>query len=140
MVTKTEQSYNLRALEGLYREVHGYRTNLRFAADELSFFDHLIKSYNFQPNTKDLFERLQLFERRIHAAKEDIDVFLSRINNQEALLGGMMECTEPGLDREFYRSYDGLTTDLNNFLAGHHDLKLEVFNYIGGFLKKRKPA
>ena len=139
METKIKETYNLRAIEGLYREVHAYRTNLHFAQDEITFFDHLLKTYNFQPNTQNLFERLQLFERGLHKAKEAINVLVSRIDKHESRLGGLMESGDASLDHELYKSHDTLTADLNDFMATHHDLKTEIFNYIGGFLKKRKP-
>lgn len=126
-------------LEGLYREIHGFKTRLNFIQDEIHFLDHLLNSYEFQPNTQNLFERLQQFEDRLRKSNSEVDSLLTKISDHEKLLGGLMECKEPILGRQFYKSHESLLRELNNSIITFHDLKLEIYNYVTGILKKKKP-
>ncbi len=128
------------AIEGLYREIHAYKTQLNFAQDEINFMYDQLRGYNFQPNTQNLFERLQIFEKRLVDGKLENAKLLLKLKHHENQIGGMLESEIKQVDFSFIKTHQILLDNLEKYLAFHHDLKLEIFNYISGFLKKRKPG
>ena len=118
-------------LEDLHWQIQQWKSNLRFMDDEIIFINRLLDSYAFQPNTPNLFERIQDFKTRLkHVTIEKKEV-LKQISKHENDLGGMLECTDIQCDLGYYRKQDKLQAEV--------DLCLENFNYAGGILKGRKP-
>lgn len=125
-------------VEVLHYELQGWKSNLHFIEDEIIFFDHLLNSYIFQPNTQNLFERLQDYLHRLKKTK-NIKIKLQKsITQHENKLGGMMECTDAYCDLQYYRKHNLLKAKAVGFISNFRELKSEIFNYARGILKKRK--
>jgi len=107
--------------------------------DELVFIDRLLGSYVFQPNTPNLFERLQDYKNRLKETKTRKQELRGHISKHENTLGGMLECIDSECDLGYYRKHDRLRTQVCQCLEDFQKLKSEIFNYAGGILKKRKP-
>lgn len=127
-------------VEELHYEVQGWKSNLYFIETEIVFIDKLLDSYAFQPNTPNLFERLQNYQHRLKKTKNNKKQLKKRISQHENNLGGMMECTDESCDLEYYRKHELLKAEVLDYITNFRDLKSEIFNYAGGILKKRKPA
>lgn len=126
-------------VEELHWEIQQWKSSLQFMEDEIVFFLRLLGSYAFQPNTPNLFERLQDFKMRIEKSKkftQDVKVLISKHEN---IMGGMLECTDSTCDISYYRKHDELGTRVDTCIANFRKLKSEIFNYAGGILKRRKP-
>ncbi|MBM1106591.1 hypothetical protein JQC67_10615 [Aurantibacter crassamenti] len=126
-------------VEELHLEIQGWKSNLDFINDEITFIDHLLNSYAFQPNTQNLFERLQDYLKRIHKSKETKKQLQKLIVKHENALGGMIECTDASCDLTYYQKHDKLKASVLDYINNFRDLKAEIFNYAGGIMKKRKP-
>lgn len=133
----TIQSHN--QFEGLYREIHDFKTRLQFVLDEVKFLDHLLNAYEFQPTTQNLFERLQLFGFQLNDTTKKVKTLLDRISKHDLVLGGMIETNIAEIDRTFYRQHDKLLFELKDAITDFHNLKIEIFNYVLGLLRKKKP-
>tara|TARA_R110000765_G_C18839260_1_gene597769 strand:+ start:395 stop:823 length:429 start_codon:yes stop_codon:yes gene_type:complete len=126
-------------LEDLHWQIQQWKSNLRFMDDEIIFINRLLDSYAFQPNTPNLFERIQDFKTRLkHVTIEKKEV-LKQISKHENDLGGMLECTDIQCDLGYYRKQDKLQAEVDLCLENFRQLKSEIFNYAGGILKGRKP-
>tara|TARA_R110000868_G_scaffold126481_6_gene333593 strand:+ start:10453 stop:10881 length:429 start_codon:yes stop_codon:yes gene_type:complete len=126
-------------LEDLHWQIQQWKSNLRFMDDEIIFINRLLDSYAFQPNTPNLFERIQDFKTRLkHVTTEKKEV-LKQISKHENDLGGMLECTDIQCDLGYYRKQDKLQAEVDLCLENFRQLKSEIFNYAGGILKSRKP-
>ncbi len=127
-------------VEELHSELQGWKSNLNFFEDEIIFIDHLLNSYVFQPNTQNLFERLQDYQYRIKKSTSSKIQLLKSITEHEKKIGGMIESTDEYCDLQYYRKHDALKAKVVAYISNFRELKSEIFNYAGGILKKRKQA
>ena len=126
-------------VELLYAESHNWKSSLFLVSDEVTFIDNLLNSYVFEPNTPNLFERLQKYQAQIKKIKERKIVVLDSIDKHQKDLGGMLECTDYACDLGYYQKHEAIKAEVVGFLENFQLLKSEIFNYAGGILKKRKP-
>ena len=126
-------------VELLYAESHNWKSSLFLVSDEVTFIDNLLNSYVFEPNTPNLFERLQKYQAQIKKIKERKIVVLDSIDKHQKDLGGMLECTDYACDLGYYQKHEAIKAEVVGFLENFQVLKSEIFNYAGGILKKRKP-
>ena len=126
-------------VDQLHSALKQWQSNLSFMKDELIFIDHLLKSYVFQPNTPNLFERIQDYLSRLKKAKKEQKLLAAQIGAHENILGGLLECTDDNCDLSYYQKHDTLKAQVMACTQYFQQLKLEIFNYAIGVLKKRKP-
>lgn len=127
-------------VEELHFELLGWKSNIDFIKDEITFIEHLLNSYVFEPNTRNLFERLQDYQHRIKKTTNSELKLQESIVEHEKKIGGMMECTDEYCDLPYYRKHDALKAKVLDYISNFRELKSEIFNYAGGIMKKRKPA
>lgn len=139
MEDKQIKSGQDRKVEELHWDSQRWKSNLQLMEDELVFIDRLLNSYVFEPNTPNLFERLQDYKERLKKAKAGKKRVRESISRHEVNLGGMLECADNTCDKEYYQKHDLLTAEVLLCLDNFQNLKWEIFNYAGGILKKRKP-
>jgi len=133
--SKIEQS---KKLDQLHLELKQWQSKLSFIQDEMIFIDRLLNSYVFQPNTPNLFERIQDYLYRLRKAKQKREKLATRIGQHENDLGGMLECTDDKGDLTYYQKHDTLKAEIISCMQTFQELKSEIFNYAGGILKKQK--
>ncbi len=125
--------------QSMYKASQRWVSSFRFMEDELKFIERLLHSYVFEPNTPNLFERLQDYLVRIEAIKEEKGDLFQRIIEHEHALSGLLESKDqPGIV-SYSEIHHHLELDFNKFLDRYWLLKSEIFNYAGAILKKRKP-
>ncbi|WP_281541250.1 hypothetical protein [Maribacter aestuarii] len=126
-------------VEELHWEIQRWKSNFQFMDDELLFIGRLMDSYIFEPNTPNLFERLQNYKTRIKKIDTSKKKVRDEISKHENTLGGMLECTDSACDLTYYRKHDKLQSQVDACFEDFRKLKSEIFNYAGGILKRRKP-
>lgn len=134
--TKEVQSAKM---EEMYRESQLWKSHLHLIQDELTFIEHLLNSYVFEPNTPNLFERLQNYQTRIKKSKDNRKVVCGMIASHEKNIGGIIECTDNVCDNFYHQKHDKLKAETVSFMEDFRNLKSEIFEYAGSILKKRKP-
>ena len=137
--SKSDQLRKRKKIEELHRSSQQWKSMLLFIEDEMIFIDRLLNSYVFEPDTPNLFERLQDYLRRLKESKSKKSLVKHNISNHENHLGGILECKDAVCDEEYYRKHDKLGTEVMEFVSEFQDLKSEIFNYAGGILRKRRP-
>ncbi len=126
-------------LAELYSDSQQWKSQLRLMADELLFIKRLLNSYVFEPNTPNLFERLQGYQDRLKQIHNQRIVVRGHITRHENDLGGILECTDRACSLEYYKKHGHLSNEAADCLLDFQNLKSEIFNYAGGILKGRKP-
>lgn len=127
-------------IDELHSQSNQWKSNLHFMRDELTFITRLLNSYVFEPNTPNLFERLQNYQDQLRKlSAEEINI-QRRIAKHENSLGGMLECTDDICDSGYYNKHEALRAEVTSCMLNFRQLKSEIFNYAGGVLKKRKPG
>ncbi len=139
METQNTNKDQSKKVEELHWDTRHWKSTLRFMQDEISFIDNLLQSYVFEPNTPNLFERLQDYIERLKKAKSRKTQVIQQIINHEKDLGGMLECKDEACDLGFYQKHAILKAEVVGCMEDFQQLKSEIFNYAGGILKRRKP-
>ena len=114
-------------------------SSLEFTDDELRFIENLICSYVFEPDTPNLFERLQDYKERlqdIQLRKKDLAKWLLDHENE---LSGLLESQQVKKDASYAQRHRELQVEFLLFYQDFQQLKSEIFNYAGGILRKRRP-
>lgn len=132
-ITKTEDR-----LKNFHFDRIEWKSGLQFIEGEIQFINQLLNSYVFEPNTPNLFERLQEFKTQIEEIELDIAGIHAEIRKQESELGGMLECDTVSCDTFYDQKHTSLKKMTNLFLKRYKTFKAEVFSYAGGILKKKK--
>ncbi|MCW5515762.1 hypothetical protein [Muriicola sp. Z0-33] len=134
------QNFKAKKVEELHSQSNQWKSNLCFLRDELTFINQLLHSYVFEPNTPNLFERLQNYQDQLKKVSTEEVGLQQRIEKHETDLGGMLETSDDINDKEYYNKHEALNTLVTDCLLNFRDLKSEIFNYAGGILKQRKPG
>lgn len=132
------RKYESGKMEDLHWETQQWKSDLQFVHDEVMFIEQLLQSYVFEPNTPNLFERLQDYLARLESFKEDRNRLIAALAKHENELGGMWECRDRDQNGSYRKIHDELRTTVNKLMKKFSTLKSEIFNYAGGILKKRK--
>lgn len=138
MKNKTEDS-KLKALEKFHIDSQQWKSSFHLMKDELLFIEELLRSYVFEPDTPNLFERLQDYLERLKTVNDYKTRLEEHIAQHENKLGGALECKNGQGDEDVYAEHQKLKANVVNCLQQFQILKSEVFNYAGGILKKRRP-
>ncbi|WP_411030514.1 hypothetical protein [Spongiimicrobium sp. 3-5] len=138
MIGKGNGNSNRFKSQELHMELQQWKSHLCLIDDEITFIDRLLNSYVFEPNTPNLFERLQEYQQRLTATKgkkAKVGGLLAKHQND---LGGILECSDNGCNLWYQKKHETLKTKVKKCLDDFQGLKSEIFNYAGGILKKRK--
>ena|SRR5690606_30050962 len=137
MENKSVPSDPNRKIDWLHWHIQHWKSDLQFMEDESIFIEQLLNSHIFDSNTLNLFERLQDFLGRLDVFKLRKIKLEKAISKHESRLGSIMETS----DKVFFDAYNQRHDDLEmEVLACTDDfkgLKTEIFNYVGGILKRR---
>ena len=126
------------ALKDIHFETLEWKSGLQFTVIEIQFIHQLLNSYAFEPNTPNLFERLQEFKEQIIAIEEEIKNINISIRKQESGLGDMFECDTISCDNFYYKAHQSLKSTVKIFNKKFRKFKADVFSYAGAILRKKK--
>ena len=141
MVTKSKftKADQTKKVEELHTDFQQWKSHLYLMQDELTFINHLLNSYIFEPNTPNLFERLQDYQTRLKKMSVNRLEVCQMIAQHEKELGGMIQCTDTACDNAYYENHEITKAESVSCLENFQNLKSEIFQYAGGILKRRKP-
>ena len=118
--------------EELYYDTLHWIHELDFMDTELSFTEHLIKTYPFKNKILNLFERIQLFVKEIDTLKEKKNVLLDLIQKHEKELNGMLECNDLSCDSFYAVAHEKIALEIFNYVQKYRAFKIEINEYIKG--------
>ncbi|WP_297761299.1 hypothetical protein [uncultured Muriicola sp.] len=124
-------------IEDLHQDSKNWISHLHFMADEIIFFDHLLNSYVFEPDTPSLFEDLQKYQRRLKESKKLCSRVIGDILEHENKLGGLVEILNSTLDQAYQTKHQQFRVEVEDCLNDFRRLKSDLFSYASGILKKR---
>ena len=138
MIQKQSEIDEMHKAEAQHRVCQEWISAVLFALDELYFVEKLLHSYVFEPNTPNLFERLQDYQLRLEKAKIQLKDLNKLIHEHEKELGGLLEYMNMHDDLDFDKEHEQLWQKTRETLGKFGMLKSEIFHYAGGILKKKK--
>lgn len=136
---KTNLLNQSQKVDELNDDCNHWISTFKFIDEEQIFIKKLLESYVFEPNTPNLFERLQDYKTRLAAEKSTWETIKKDVLVHESTLGGMLECKDENCDIAFYNTHNELKKQVLHSFETFKILKSEIFNYAGGILKNRKP-
>lgn len=125
-------------VEGFYYDCQNWKSKLYFMEDETIFIDRLLNSYVFEPDTPNLFEQLQDYRDRLQKLETKKREVIQRISEHENNLGGMLKFKTDANETTCYQQHDAVQAQVVDCAEDFQNLRLEIFKYAGGILKKRK--
>ncbi|MCX2720101.1 hypothetical protein [Lentiprolixibacter aurantiacus] len=114
-------------------------SSLQFIEDELRFIENLMCSYVFEPDTPNLFERLQDYKERVQKIGIRMKEIAEALLDHENELSGLLESRKEGIDDGYASRHGEFQAAYLLFQQDFQWLKSEIFNYAGGILRKRRP-
>ncbi|MCG2462247.1 hypothetical protein K8352_15915 [Flavobacteriaceae bacterium F89] len=126
-------------VELLHLESQQWTSSLNFIKDEIVFIGHLLDSYIFEPDTPNLFERLQDYRDSLKNIISTTSEVCKQISIHDNDLGGMLECKDKSFDQAYCHRHDQLKATVVELMMDFQNFKADIFNYAGGILRKRKP-
>ena len=127
-------------MELLHLESQQWTSDLYFIKDEIIFIGHLLDAYIFEPDTPNLFERLQGYRERLRKITDTTSMAAAQISVHDNFLGGMLECKDKVHDSTYLQKHYLLKAEVTDLRTDFQNFKSEIFNYAGGILRKRKPG
>ncbi len=124
-------------IEDLHQDSKNWISYLHFMADEIIFFDHLLNSYVFEPDTPSLFEDLQKYQGRLKESKKLCSKVIGDIIEHENKLGGLVEIFNSTLDQAYQTKHQQFRVKVEDCLNDFRRLKSDLYAYASGILKKR---
>ncbi len=124
-------------IEELHEESKKWISQLNFMADEIVFFDRLLNSYVFEPDTPALFEDLQKYEGRLEESKKLCFKVIGDVVDHENKLGGLLEILNSSLDHAYQTKHQQFKVEAEVCLSNFLRLKSDIYSYATAILKKR---
>ena len=115
-----------------------WKSSLEFIKGEIQFIQQLLNSYVFEPNTPNLFERLEEYKEQLSKIVVEADQLMKSIRKHESELGGILECDTIAEDHSYYQEHELMNVTFEKFYKNFRKLKADVFAYAANILKRRK--
>ena len=112
-----------RKFEDLHWDAQEWKSEFQLVQDEISFIENLLNSYVFEPNTPNLFEKLQGYKERLNKTTQRMEKAENSIKKHENDLGGLLECKDADCDLSFYQGHDLLQTEVSGCLGDFPEIE-----------------
>lgn len=122
----------------MYQKSQKWISTLLFTKDELSFIEKFLTSYVFEPNTPNLFERLQDYLTSLQKTKLQLAELDESIHEHERELAGILLSGSMPKHLGITQKHREMASRLDEIQGKFRMLKSEIFNYAGGILKRRR--
>ena len=139
MNSKTRTKNAITNTQEFHTTTKNWISSLQFIEDELRFIENLMCSYVFEPDTPNLFERLQDYKERVQNIQFRKKNMAKWLLNHENELSGLLESRQEDSDSSYAEKHRELQVEFLLFHEDFQQLKSEIFNYAGGILRKRRP-
>lgn len=116
------------SLNKLKQEASKWYFELDFTALEIPFIKQILKSYPFQSDTPNLFERLQLYVKELETLNEIRNYILDKITSHRNQLN---EIKPNSIFNENYLkiNHEIIEEEFNSFNENYKHLKWQIFEY-----------
>ena len=122
--------------------IHGqcleWKSSVLFMEEEIIFFEHLLHSYLFEPDTAELYECFQNCIEQLDKIKMVKNNLKVQIDGHEATIGGIMESIDHSGDPSFYIEHDNLKLSVQKTSEDYRKLKSEILYYAITVMRKHK--
>jgi hypothetical protein len=135
-MTKDVSAKKQKGIEGFLSDVQKWASELQFIQGEIVFIKKLLHTDVFKPKTPNLFERIQKYMGSLESFENEVNSCKLGLMSYEAKLETLIESVEPDhADLEI--KHLKAVADLDAIQGKFQKLKSEIFEYIGGILRKK---
>ena len=125
-------------MDGFRRHVQHWKSDVRFMGEEIHFIRELLNSDIFDPVTLNLFEKLQDYLGRSEEFNLRNTRLVQLVSEYGDRMASRMETKDHVLRGDYLREHGEVEREVLKHMDDFRELKMEVFNYVTGNLKKRK--
>lgn len=120
--------------EILYK-INCWNADLRFKRAELKFILKLIDNYPFNTNTRNLFERIQLFTKDLKNLENELHNLSINIDSYTKYLIGQEEEPHPDQKNYYLVKYHSMAEAIFNYNKTYDKIKQNVYEYVSGIME-----
>lgn len=125
--------------ETMHDNTRKWMSELKFAKDEILFFNDLVKSYTLQLIDSKHFAESKKIIDKLNILKKDTDNLINTVKNHEKGLKVMVDgVNELQKEDTYRRKHAKLIIVVSNFLEKYKILKTQLFSLITGVIKEGK--
>ncbi|GAA4269923.1 hypothetical protein GCM10022257_20240 [Hyunsoonleella aestuarii] len=125
--------------ETMHDNTRKWMSELKFAKDEILFFNDLVKSYTLQLIDSKHFAESKKIIDKLNILKKDTDNLINTVKNHEKGLKVMVDgVNELQKEDTYRRKHAKLIIVVSNFLEKYRILKTQLFSLITGVIKEGK--
>lgn len=125
-------------LKKFHHEILIWKSTLKFIKVEVDSMSQLLNSFEYEPSTANLFEKLIDYRQEVTRMKEDTKNLFENISKHENNLSDLLVFDFIPDDHLCNEEQQLLGYAINNLLKKYRELKSEVFNYSLAVLRKNK--
>lgn len=125
--------------ETMHGNTRNWMSELKFAKDEILFFNDLVKSYTLQLIDSKHFAESKKIIDKLNILQKDTDNLINTVKNHEKGLKVMVDgVNELQKEDTYRRKHAKLIIVVSNFLEKYRILKTQLFSLITGVIKEGK--
>jgi hypothetical protein len=138
MLDSAKKEFSKKSREKYLSEISKWEYSLMIVSEEIKFLGKLLSSEIFEPNIPNLYERLQQYSIKLEALKNEEILIEKEIEKHRTHFAKELEKNEEKNAALIKKTHIQLRKNINAFFKKNSGLKLEIFNFTGNILKKRK--
>jgi hypothetical protein len=119
-------------------DMKAWKVSMALVVDEIRFIDNLMQSYVFEPQTPNLYERLEEYKSQIFKTKTSLQHIQQLLMKLDLSLSGLKESETVAGDMFLQEKHLQTKQSFEQFMASYNKTKIPIFNYCGAVLKKIK--
>ncbi|TXD83636.1 hypothetical protein ESY86_08860 [Subsaximicrobium wynnwilliamsii] len=125
-----------REIEKLHWHIQRWKADLQFTEHEINFMEQLLNADIYEQNIPDMFERIQQYLQQLKNHKIRTEKLKQLVGNHENLLGTVMKSDIDTIISDFDFKHANVESEVEESKNDFQHFKSEIFNFIGGTLKK----
>lgn len=126
-------NYN-KSLEALLLKTEIWISDFSNYKPEIEFLKKIINTYPFKSNTRNLFENIQIFNRKLENIEFNRLVILKKTTPIKLQLIEKTNKQEPQIDVKFIDIFNNIEDEVLTFNENYKSLKNTIYNYFNALL------
>lgn len=126
-------NYN-KSLEALLLKTEIWISDFSNYKPEIEFLKKIINTYPFKSNTRNLFENIQIFNRKLENIEFNRLVILKKTTPIKLQLIEKTNKQEPQIDAKFIDIFNNIEDEVLTFNENYKSLKNTIYNYFNALL------
>lgn len=129
-ITEFKSFYRDKSAEELQYDAQNWKKQLEVLNYEFIFLNGLIRANIYEPDSRNLFERLESFKRNLKSQDKKRLKLLDEVDHHLNQLDKKIECDDLSCDNFFITAHQKMAKKIMTFLEEFNREKIHLFEYI----------